>query len=228
MWNQFKNKGWRHMTWITSRRLNLMRLVVFVAMPVIVCAQTVPASTNKSAAAIAGNASEAVSHEPVPSDGYIIGSDDVLAINVWQEPDLSRTVPVRLDGKITLPLVGDIGASGNTPKQLQATIEQSLSKYISKPAVTVIIQEAKSHKFNIVGAVQKPGTYLLTSPMTVLDAIALASGFRDWAKVKDIYVLRTSTNGAHLKLPFNYKKVIKGDARAQNIQLQTGDTVVVP
>jgi polysaccharide export outer membrane protein len=92
----------------------------------------------------------------------------------------------------------------------------------------VIVQEAKSHRFNIVGEVQKPGSYLLTSKMTILDAIALAGGFRDWAKVKSIYVLRASPNGAPTKLAFNYKKVIKGDDRGQNIQLRTGDTVVVP
>jgi len=92
----------------------------------------------------------------------------------------------------------------------------------------VIVQEAKSHKFNIVGEVQKPGAYVMTSPMTVLDAIALAGGFREWAKVKSIYVLRTDTNGARTKLAFNYKKVIKGDDRAQNVRLEPGDTVVVP
>jgi polysaccharide export outer membrane protein len=175
-----------------------------------------------------GNLSGAVSRDMASRDDYVIGSDDVLAINVWKEPDLSRTVPVRPDGKITLPLIGDIGASGNTSKQLQANIEQGLSKYISKPAVTVIVQEAKSHKFNIVGEVQKPGAYVMTSPMTVLDAIALAGGFREWAKVKSIYVLRTDTNGVRTKLAFNYKKVIKGDDRAQNVRLQPGDTVVVP
>jgi polysaccharide export outer membrane protein len=115
-----------------------------------------------------------------------------------------------------------------TPRQLQTTLEQDLSKYISKPAVTVIVQEAKSHKFNIVGEVQKPGTYLLTGPVTILDAIAMAGGFRDWAKVKGIYVLRTGANGARTKLAFNYKKVIKGNDSAQNVQLRTGDTVVVP
>jgi polysaccharide export outer membrane protein len=191
-------------------------------------AQTVPVNIKNNATGASSNSSGPVSHEADSGSDYVIGSDDVLAINVWKEPDLSRTVPVRPDGKITLPLVGDIGASGNTPKQLQATIELNLSKYISKPAVTVIVQEAKSHKFNIVGEVQKPGTYLLTSPMTVLDAIALAGGFRDWAKVKSIYVLRAGTNGARTKLAFNYKKVIKGDDSAQNIQLQMGDTVVVP
>jgi polysaccharide export outer membrane protein len=158
----------------------------------------------------------------------VIGADDVLAINVWKEPDLSRSAPVRPDGKVTLPLIGDIVASGSTPKQLQANIERGLERYISKPVVTVIVQEAKSHKFNIVGEVQKPGTYLLNGPMTVLDGIAQAGGFREWAKTRDIYVLRTSADGSRKKLAFNYKRVIKGADAGQNIQLQTGDTIVVP
>ena len=168
------------------------------------------------------------SPEPAAGDDYVIGADDVLAINVWKEPDLTRTLPVRPDGKISLPLIGDIGASGSTPKQLQATIQDRLSQYIAKPAVTVIVQEAKSQRFNIVGEVQKPGSYLLTSKMTILGAIALAGGFRDWAKVKSIYVLRASPSGAPAKLAFNYKQVIKGDASGQNIQLRNGDTIVVP
>lgn len=215
------------MSRITITILRAMFLAFLVGCQIIASAQSVPAKITNSATGAISHSSAPAPHD-MATDDYIIGSDDVLAINVWKEPDLSRTVPVRPDGKITLPLVGDIGASGNTPKQLQTNIEQDLSKYISKPAVTVIVQEAKSHKFNIVGQVQKPGTYLLTAPMTVLDAIALAGGFRDWAKVKSIYVLRADANGARAKLAFNYKKVIKGNDIEQNIQLRTGDTVVVP
>lgn len=156
---------------------------------------------------------------------YVIGPDDVLAVNVWKEPDLSRSVLVRSDGKITLPLLKDIAASGSTTDELQARIEKGLSDYISKPSVTVIVQEAKSHKFNILGAVQKPGTYILTGPLTVLDAIALAGGFREWAKVKSIYVLRPGAGG-QLKIQFNYKQVING--KMADVQLKVRDTVVVP
>jgi polysaccharide export outer membrane protein len=216
------------MSRITTKTLRAFFLVLLGGCQVIAFAQSVPAKIKSSAAGAISNSSALAPHDVAATDDYIIGSDDVLAINVWKEPDLSRTVPVRPDGKITLPLVGDIGASGNTPKQLQASIEQNLSNYISKPAVTVIVQEAKSHKFNVVGQVQKPGTYVLTSPLTVLDAIALAGGFRDWAKVKSIYVLRANANGVRAKLAFNYKKVIKGNAIEQNIQLRAGDTVVVP
>ena len=214
------------MSWIMKRTLKAIALMLWACGLVAAGAQTMPANIRNATAG--GNPSAAAPRDAAAASDYIIGSDDVLAINVWKEPDLSRMVPVRPDGKITLPLIGDISASGNTPKQLQANIEQDLAKYISKPAVTVIVQEAKSHKFNIVGEVQRPGSYLLTNPMTVLDAIALAGGFRDWAKVKSIYVLRNGANGSRTKLAFNYKKVIKGHDNEQNIQLQTGDTVVVP
>jgi len=201
---------------------------LLIALSATASAQTVPLDIKNNAVSPSGSSSGPTPHDAGTPDDYVIGSDDVLAINVWKEPDLCRTVPVRLDGKITLPLIGDINASGNTPKQLQATIEQNLSKYVSKPAVSVIVQEAKSHKFNIVGEVQRPGSYPLTRPMTVLDAIALAGGFRDWAKVKNIYVLRTGASGTQTKLAFNYKNVIRGHNNEQNIQLQTGDTVVIP
>jgi len=190
-------------------------------------AQTTPA---KLAAVTANNAKPAASASPDAGSNadYVIGADDVLAINVWREPELSRSVPVRPDGKVTLPLIGDVPASGTTPQLLQANIEALLTKYLSKPVVTVMVQEAKSHKFNIVGEVQKPGNYLLTGPTTVLDAIAEAGGFREWAKTKSIYVLRTGPNGLREKFSFNYKHVIKGGAANQNIQLRPGDTIVVP
>jgi polysaccharide biosynthesis/export protein len=216
------------MSRFTKRILGVVLLGLLAGISVAGSAQSMPANLKTSASAVSGKSPSAASRDVVVAEDYIIGSDDVLAINVWKEPDLSRTVPVRPDGKITLPLIGDITASGNTPKQLQASIEQDLTKYISKPAVTVIVQEPKSHKFNIVGEVQKPGSYLLTSPMTVLDAIAQAGGFRDWAKVKSIYVLRVGPNGTRTKVAFNYKKVIRGHDNEQNIQLRTGDTVVVP
>jgi polysaccharide export outer membrane protein len=211
---------------ITTKAFGVVVLAFLIALPGMAPAQVVPVKAEDTASRNA-NAAAGV-REDGSGDDYLIGADDVLAINVWKEPDLSRTVPVRPDGRITLPLIGDIAASGTTPRQLQASIEQDLTKYMAKPAVTVIVQEAKSHKFNIVGEVQKPGSYVLTGPLTVLDAIALAGGFRDWAKVKSIYVLRPGPNGSQSKLAFNYKKVIKGNDGEQNIQLKTGDTVVVP
>lgn len=163
-----------------------------------------------------------------PSEDYTIGPQDVLAINVWKEPEISRTVPVRPDGKISLPLVGEILASGHTPVQLKREIAERLKNYLSDPEVTVIVQSVNSRRFNVVGGVASPGTYDLTKRMTVLDAIAQAGGPVDFAKVKKIYVLRLLENGERLRIPFNYKQVIKGKNFHQNIQLEPGDTVVVP
>lgn len=157
---------------------------------------------------------------------YVIGPDDVLAVNVWKEPDLSSSVLVRPDGKITLPLLKDVQAEGSTPGQLQARIEKGLADYISKPAVTVIVHEARSHKFNILGDVEKPGSYLLNTPLTVLDAIALAGGLREWAKPGSIYILRELSPGNRERIPYSYKKIVKG--KEHDIQLKVRDTIVVP
>jgi polysaccharide biosynthesis/export protein len=161
-------------------------------------------------------------------DSYVIGANDVLAINVWKEPEVSRSVTVRSDGKISLPLVGELQASGQTPRQLEQEIAKRLQSYISEPEVTVIVTETKSQKVNILGMVAKPGAYFLTSSTTVLDAIAMAGGFKDFAKQKSIYVLRQAPDGTQKRMPFNYKEVIKGKNPEQNIRLLPGDTVVVP
>jgi len=159
---------------------------------------------------------------------YVIGVDDVLAISVWKEPEVSRTVPVRSDGKISLPLAGEVQASGQTPMQLEQVLSGKLRNYISQPEVTVIVEQIKSQKFNILGQVSRPGSYPLANSPTVLDAIALAGGFRDFAKQKSIYVLRQNSDGTQARLPFNYKEVIKGRNSAQNIKLQANDTIVIP
>jgi polysaccharide biosynthesis/export protein len=168
-----------------------------------------------------------VAKSPAENDNFVIGNEDVLAISVWKEPDLSRSIPVRTDGKISLPLIGEMQATGKTPNQLQAEITANLKSFISEPEVTVIVQEIKSKRFNILGHVQKPGSYLLNPPTTLVDAIAIAGGFRDFAKIKHIYVLRDD-GGKQMRLPFNYQQVIKGSHTDQNIELQPRDTVVVP
>jgi polysaccharide export outer membrane protein len=161
-------------------------------------------------------------------DSFIIGADDVLAINVWKEPEVSRSVPVRSDGKISLPLAGEVQAAGETPRQLELEIAKRLQSYMSEPEVTVIVQQINSQKFNILGQVLKPGSYPLANSPTVLDAIALAGGFRDFAKKKSIYVLRQSPGGGQVRLPFNYKDMVKGKNSDQNVKLQPRDTIVVP
>ncbi len=161
-------------------------------------------------------------------DGFVIGNGDVLAISVWKQPDLSRSIPVRSDGKISLPLIGDVQATGQTPLKLEEDLTHRWQPYLNEPEVTVIVEQINSQKFNILGKVAKPGSYALVNPTTVLDAIALAGGCRDFAKQKSIYILRRHPDGTELRLPFNYQDVIKGRNTAQNIELQPHDTVVVP
>jgi polysaccharide export outer membrane protein len=161
-------------------------------------------------------------------DTFIIGNDDLLAINVWKEPDISRSIPVRSDGKISLPLVGEVQASGETPKKLEVEIAERLKNYISEPEVTVMVQQVNSQKFSVLGQVNKPGSYPLANSATVLDAIAIAGGFRDFAKKKSIYVLREKGDGTRTRIAFNYNEVVKGDGRAPNVRLAPHDTIVVP
>jgi len=164
----------------------------------------------------------------VPDEDYVIGADDQLAINVWKEPELSLSVPVRSDGMISLPLIGEVRASGRTPQQLKEEIGAKLRTYLATPAVTVIVQQMNSRKFNILGRVLKPGSYPLLATTTVLDAIAQAGGFQDFAKQKNIYILRRVPGGGPTRIAFNYKDVIRGNHPEKNIKLMQNDTIVVP
>lgn len=159
---------------------------------------------------------------------YKIGADDVLTINVWNEPQVSRNVPVRPDGKISLPLVGDVQAAGLTPTQLQHELAARFSKYLTNPDVSVIVAEIRSQRINVLGQVLRPGTYALIPPMGVIDAIATAGGLREFAKPNKTYVLRVLPNGQKERLKFSYKNVLKGKKGSKDIMLQTRDTVVVP
>ncbi len=159
---------------------------------------------------------------------FVIGNDDVLSINVWKEPDITRSIPVRSDGRISLPLVGELQATGRTPLQLEDDIAGKLRNYIADPEVTVMVQEIHSEKFNILGQIAKPGSYSLEVATTVLDAIAAAGGFRDFANQKGIYILRQNPGGGESRIAFNYKNVIKGKNSQQNIKLEPRDTIVVP
>jgi len=164
----------------------------------------------------------------LPDEDYVIGTQDVLAIDVWREPEISRSVPVRPDGKISLPLVGDLTVSGLTPRELQARLEAALKEFITRPQVTVIIQEANSRKFYIMGQVEKPGTYSLAAHVAILDALAMAGGFRDFAKVGQIYLLRLQPDGSRKRVYFDYKAAVNGKSTYRDIELQPGDTLVVP
>jgi polysaccharide biosynthesis/export protein len=168
---------------------------------------------------------EATQDSTTPSD-YVIGADDVLKISVWKEPDLSETLPVRPDGKISMPLLNDIPAAGLSPLQLKDSITEKLKKYIADPRVTVVVSAMNSRRVFVTGEVLHSGPLVLLPHMTMLQALSQA-GFSQFANLKAIYLLRTE-NGRQVKLPFNYKEVVKGNHQEQNIQLKPGDTVVVP
>src|SRR3954469_13735319 len=160
------------------------------------------------------------------SPDYVIGADDTLHISVWKEPDLSVTLPVRPDGKISMPLLDDIPAAGMTPVMLKELITTRLKKYIADPRVTVVVTAMNSRRVFVTGEVLHTGPMPLLPSMTVLQALAQA-GFNQFSKLKGIYLLRTD-NGKQQKIPFNYKDVVKGNHPEQNIALKPGDTIVVP
>jgi polysaccharide biosynthesis/export protein len=193
-------------------KISLAVLLTVAMLPVV--AQTNPASEAAPPISQVNNAT------------YIIGGDDVLAIHVWKEPDLTTTLPVRADGMISLPLLNDVKAAGLTPMQLAADITDRLKKYLSDPRVTVTVTQMNSQRIYAMGEVLHPGTLNLLPNMTVLQALA-SCGFTQFANTKGIYVLRND-NGAQKKIPVPYKKLIKGEAMDQNIALKPGDTIVVP
>jgi polysaccharide export outer membrane protein len=162
----------------------------------------------------------------VPPD-FVIGPEDVLGVMFWREPDISGDVAVRPDGVITLPLLGDIKAAGLRPEQLREQIEAAADKYLTDANVTVLVRQINSRKVFITGEVTTPGPYPLTGPRTVMQLIALAGGVTEYADTENVSILRQE-QGRTRALKFNYKDVAKGKKLEQNIQLQPGDTVVVP
>jgi len=173
------------------------------------------------------NAAEPKAPASAKDSNYIIRADDVLDIRVFKEPDLSlNSVKVRPDGKISVPLLNDIQAEGLTPVQLGASIAALLRKYLTEPKVTVIVIQNTGQRVYVVGEVSRPGPVNLLPGMTIVQALAMAGGFTEYANRKATYVLRTE-NGKSTILRFNYKKAIRGDV-SENISLKDGDTVVIP
>lgn len=158
---------------------------------------------------------------------YIIGPEDVLYIHVWREELLSRTVPVRMDGNISLPLIDEIQAVGLTPLQLKERLVERLKKFIDEPNVSVIVMEANSHKVFVSGQVRNPGVYRLRSETTILQIIPMAGGFTEWANQKKILVIRKE-GGKEKRITINYKKIIEGKEGEENLVLKPGDTIIVP
>ena len=212
-------------TWVIS---SLGILLAFAATASRAQAGPSQKPAEKKAATRAAAASQEQRSLPA-SEGstYLIGPQDILDITVWKEPEVSRTVPVRPDGKISLPLLNDVQAAGLTPMQLTADITQALRKFLNGPQVTVMVKEINSRRIFVVGEVARPGAFPMFPNMTVLQALSTAGGFTQFAKLSGIYVLRNE-NGRQAIYPFNYKDVIRGLRPEQNIGLKPGDTIVVP
>jgi polysaccharide export outer membrane protein len=180
-------------------------------------AQSAPANT--AAASVARAAAPATAE-------YLIGPEDVLDISVWKNPELSRQVPVRPDGRVSLPLVNDIMAAGLTPSELRDQLAKRFAEFVPSPEVSVIVQEVQSLKVAVVGAVKTPGRFMLKSPATVLECIALAQGLTEFANRERIVVLRQNGNSTQ-RIPFNYRKIADGDDQ-DNFFVRPGDIIVVP
>jgi polysaccharide biosynthesis/export protein len=160
---------------------------------------------------------------PVDQEKYQIGPEDLLFIRVWREPDFTLPVAVRPDGKITMPLIGEVRAAGQSPLQLTAALKLLLTQYLNNPDVSVFVTEVRSKKFYIDGEVNRPGSFALVTPTTVLEALSRSGGFREFANSKKIRVLR----GGQIRR-FNYKEVTNGKHLEQNIAVESGDHIIVP
>ncbi len=161
------------------------------------------------------------------SETYVIGPGDGLDINVWKEPDFSRQVIVRPDGKITLPLIGDVVAAGLTARQLQDKLEKLLKEYVEIPKASVSVTAAHNMRIYLLGNVARPGEIEVTKPITVLEAVSIAGGLTEWAKQSDLRLMR-KVNGELKTYRIDYKAIIDGRDPAQNIVLKPGDTIYVP
>jgi len=187
-----------------------------------------PQELQKTAQKTSAAAAEAPLSPVKPNDAaYKIGAQDLLRIDVWKEDQLTRVVPVRPDGKVTLPLMNDIQAEGLTPMELAATITEGLKKYVNNPQVTVTVTEINSRRIYVTGEVARAGAFPLLPNMTVLQALSSSGGFTQFAKIKNIYVLRVES-GKQVKHFFNYKEAVNGKNPEQNILLEPGDVIVVP
>jgi polysaccharide export outer membrane protein len=199
----------------------ILSVGVLTIAPVVFAQQALPSA--KAAAPPA--APRPVSAAP---NDYVIGPEDVLQVSVWKNDTLSRVVPVRPDGKISLPLLHDIQAAGLTAMQLRDKISKALGEFMPNPEVSVIVTDVRSFRVSVMGEVQRPGVLLLKSSTTVLEAIAMAGGFRDFASPSKIMVVRKDASGQTQKIPFNYNRAIKAGDNEDNLYLKTGDVIVVP
>jgi polysaccharide export outer membrane protein len=207
----------------TSEKAMARQVALWAALALLVAAVPTRAQDTKQQPAADATAKVSATADP----NYMIGAQDVLDVDVWKETELTRSVPVRPDGKISLPLLNDVQAAGLTPAQLSEELTTAFKKFITNPQVTVIVTQINSQRVYILGEMTRPGAYPLLPGMTVLQALSSAGGFTPFASMKKIYVLR-GEGSKQEKFPFNYKEVVKGKNAEQNIVLKAGDQIVVP
>lgn len=199
---------------------------------------TAHAQTAKPATATAAKAAAVAAPAPAPaaavpstvavSSDYVIGPEDMLQISVWKNDAISRQLPVRPDGKISLPLLHDIQAAGLTPMQLRDKLAAALAEFMPNPEVAVTVLDVRSYRISVLGEVQKPGVLQLKASTTILEALALAGGFRDFASPSKIVIFRKDEQGNTQKIRFNYNRAVGNSGDQQNVMLISGDVVVVP
>ena len=198
----------------------------YLGLTVMVLVVSTPAFARQNSTATATPTADSAASAPADPT-YVIGAQDVLDISVWKDPELTQTVPVRPDGKISMPLLNDIQAAGLTPDQLKVQITDGLKKFMTDPIVTVIVTQINSQRVYITGEVTHAGAFPLLPGTTILQALSSAGGFTQFANTKRIYMFRM-VNGKRVVFPFNYKEVIHGKNTNQNVVLEAGDTIVVP
>jgi len=184
-------------------------------------------ATQTASAKPAANRPEGVNPPVKVGKDYVIGADDVLDVSVWKEQDLTRTLQVRPDGKISMPLLGDVQAAGLTPSQLAQTVSDKLKRYLTAPQVTIILTQINSQRVYVTGEVTRPGAYPVLPGMTILQAITSAGGLTQFANAKKIFLMRDE-NHIQTKYPFSYKEVLDGRKADENLPVKAGDTIVVP
>lgn len=184
-------------------------------------------ATQTASAKPAANRPEGVNPPVKVGKDYVIGADDVLDVSVWKEQELTRTLQVRPDGKISMPLLGDVEAAGLTPSQLAQTVSDKLKRYLTAPQVTIILTQINSQRVYVTGEVTRPGAYPVLPGMTILQAITSAGGLTQFANAKKIFLMRDE-NHIQTKYPFTYKEVLDGRKAEENLPVKAGDTIVVP
>jgi polysaccharide export outer membrane protein len=200
------------------KKISFISIVLLLVSGSIALAQTSAAqqAAPRSASGVAAN-----------DTTYIIGTEDMIAISVWKEPDFSVTVPVRPDGKVSLALVGDVPAAGKTPAHLSDDVATALKKYLESPRVTVTVTAINSRNYFVLGEVNHPGKFPLQGEMSALQAVSASGGLTQFANSKKIYILRNE-GGRQSRIPFNYKAALRGDTTAAGLMIKSNDTIVIP